>query len=109
MSSVSKKPLEHIAQVRILRGYMPAQPVDYLGILGRKQRFKGLLLGRRGMQEFPVEVAHQQHVQLAHAAAAAPAQAGKIPRFHRTQSCRSASIRFVAAIARAGFRSLGQA
>jgi len=82
--------------------------VDYSG--------KCLPIGGRRPGVLALEVAHQQHVEFLHAPPAAPAQAPKLPilRVERAvgrpaQCCRSAIMRLISPIARAGFRSFGQA
>ena len=67
-----------------------------------------------GRRVFLLQVAQQQHVELAHAAPAAPAQLRLLavvvrPCLRRAQCCRSAIIFLISAMAFAGFRSLGQA
>ena len=68
---------------------------------GRKPR---TLLGRRGLKA-SLQPAHQQQIKLLDAAAAAPGQKRAIG----AQCCRSASMRLIAPMALAGFRSFGQA
>ena len=66
--------------------------------------------GFRRCHEMLAQVATQQDVELLHAAPAAPGQAPQ-PRGirRRVQCCRSAIIFLISPMARAGFRSFGQA
>ena len=77
---------------------------------------KRLTIGGRRLRVFALQEAQQQHVELLHSAPAAPAEASPFPLFvcrrvrrRRAQCCRSAIMRLISPMARAGFRSFGQA
>jgi hypothetical protein len=88
------------------------------GVGKREQLLQRPPLPRRGLWEGMVREALEHHVQLLHAAAAAPQEPprlavelgrsglGRTPRDH-VQLCRSMSIFLISAIARAGLRSFG--
>ena len=101
--SPNEKPLDHMAQTRILRGHTPGEQVDYVGILPGKELLKSTPLEIRRIRKVLIQPAQQQDVQFTHPAPAPPAQ---LPRVH---SRRSTSMRLIEAIAFAGFRSFGQA
>jgi hypothetical protein len=89
--------------VRIRRNFPPHHEGKQLGIRQIEQRFERLLFGGRGGRIAFPEVSFEQNVQLAHAAAAAPAEPG-------SAQCRRSAIFFlISAMALAGLRSFGQA
>ena len=66
-----------MSPVSIRRNVPPRHEVKQLGIRQVEQRFERLLFGGRGGRIAFPEVSFEQNVQLAHAAAAAPAQLGQ--------------------------------
>ncbi len=101
--SVNEKPFNHMAQTSIFSGHAAGQQVDYVGILPGKELLKSLAISFRRTWKIVIQVTQQQDIQLAHSTPAPPAQ---LTRDHRR---RSTSMRLIAAIALAGFRSFGQA
>lgn len=102
---------------RVFRGNVAAHKItEDLGVLQFEYSLECRTFGNRRARVIQIEVPQEEHVELLHAAPAAPAQARpQSPLLLRragaddAQCCRSAIISLISAIALAGFRSLGQA
>lgn len=102
---------------RWVRDDVPAHKItEEFRILQFDYSCKRLTIGGRRQRVFALEKAQQQDVELLHSAPAAPAEAPPFPlvvcrrvRRRCAQCCRSAIMRLISPMARAGFRSFGQA
>jgi len=102
---------------RGVRDDVPAHKItEEIRILQFDYSCKCLTIDGRRLRVLTLQKAQQQDVELLHSAPAAPAEASPFPlvvgrRFRRrcAQCCRSAIMRLISPMARAGFRSFGQA
>lgn len=93
-----------MAQGRFFRGGTTYKIPEDLRILQFENARECVAIFRRRLRVVTLEIARQQDIELPHATPAAPPQSGL-----GTQCCRSAISFLISAIARAGFRSFGQA
>lgn len=94
--------------IRIVRDLSLHYVGEQLRVWRLEQCYEGLLFGSRGGRIPFLEIAFEQHVQLAHAPPATPAELSH--GWKGAHQClRSAIFFLISAMALAGFRSFGQA
>lgn len=102
--------LKDMGEIRIgRRGKAPHQMGKEVRILKLEQCFEGPALRLGGGRIIVFQIPREDHIEFPHAPAAAPAEPRQVRIGLPAQCLRSAIIFLMSAIARAGFRSFGQA